>query len=79
MYNNIPVELQNLKQWVVWRYEETEGGKPTKLPYCPMTNKLASTTDPSTWGTFLQAVQASFNGYIPGSCSRATTLIAVLT
>lgn len=63
MYNNIPIELQALQQWVVWRYEATEGPKPTKVLYNVRTGYPASTTDPRTWVTFTEAVQASFNGY----------------
>jgi hypothetical protein len=62
-YNNIPEELRRLHQWVVWRYEMTEGGKPTKLPYNPTTGRLASVTDPSTWCDFMTACNATWNGY----------------
>lgn len=63
MYNNIPLELRQLTQWVVWRYVTTDDGKPTKLPYNPRTGHLASTTDPNTWASFDEAVRASANGY----------------
>lgn len=62
-YNNIPEELRRLHQWVVWRYEMTDGGKPTKLPYNPVTGRLASVTDPSTWVDFMTAVNATWNGF----------------
>lgn len=62
-YNNIPEELRRLTQWVVWRYEMTDGGKPTKLPYNPVTGRLASVTDPSSWVDFMTAVNATWNGY----------------
>jgi uncharacterized protein (DUF927 family) len=38
-------------QWCVWRREE-RGGKPTKVPYNPMTGQRAQTDDPSTFSTF---------------------------
>lgn len=48
-YGNIPLELTELKQWVAaW---------PDKKPRTPSTAKLASVTDPSSWGTFQEAVQ----------------------
>jgi putative DNA primase/helicase len=47
----IPAELRNLPQWVAWKYENG-----TKLPVNVNTNKLASSTDPSTWTTFETAV-----------------------
>lgn len=63
MYNNIPHELRLLNQWVVWKFVATDDGKPTKLPYNPRNGHLASTTDPHTWASFEEAVNASFNGY----------------
>lgn len=63
LYNNIPVELRELKQWVCWRLEERPGAaKPTKCPYSPWPNGWqASVTNPASWGTFEQAVQAPLN------------------
>lgn len=52
---NIPQEMRIYKQWVCWRFEDTDGPKPTKVPYSPMTGKLASVTDPNTWASFEQA------------------------
>lgn len=53
---NIPEELRSLPQWVVWRSEQRDGdAKPTKVPYSPTTGRLASVTDPATWGSFDQA------------------------
>lgn len=64
MFNNIPMDMRSYPQWVVWKFEETMGGKPTKVPYSPKTGHHASVNDPSTWGSFEDAVQASswFNG-----------------
>lgn len=55
---NIPEEMRLFPQWVVWRYEETNGGKPTKVPYSPKTGRLASVTEPASWTTFEEAVAA---------------------
>ena len=52
---NIPQEMRIYKQWVCWRFEDADGSKPTKVPYSPLTGKLASVTDPNTWATFEQA------------------------
>lgn len=41
--DNVPRELRDLKQWVARR---------GKLPVNPMNGKLASATDPATWGDF---------------------------
>lgn len=56
--NAIPVELSQLAQWVVWRQESRDGGKPTKIPYNAATGSKASTTDPETWATFDDALAA---------------------
>jgi hypothetical protein len=59
MYRNIPQEMCAFAQWVVWRYEDTDSKKPTKVPYSPRTGTLASVTDSATWATFDEAVNAA--------------------
>ena len=54
---HFPLELRARPQWVVWR-EETRKGKPTKVPYSPITGKKASSTKSATWGTLEQALTA---------------------
>lgn len=58
---NIPLELQVLPQWVLWRgtWTTTKEGvrKITKVPYSTRLRK-ASTTDPQTWTTFERVVRA---------------------
>ena len=59
---NIPEELAERNQWVCWRYDERDG-KLTKVPYTPdpgarRTLMRASSTDPATWATFSEAVDA---------------------
>lgn len=59
---NIPEELRQLRQWVVWRLEKREGKKPTKVPYSPWPNGgKASVVNWGSWGTFDQAVAAPLN------------------
>ncbi len=53
MLLNIPEELRQLRQWVVWRYIERDG-KQTKVPFTT-TGRQASPTDPSTWTSFEEA------------------------
>jgi putative DNA primase/helicase len=53
---NIPRELRERDQWVLWRYEK-RGGKRTKVPYDPDTLKRADTTAPETWGTYRKATR----------------------
>jgi hypothetical protein len=67
-FANIPAELRERRQWVLWRREEREG-KPTKVPYRATAPRLkAKATDPATWGTFEQALsrvnEADGIGYV---------------
>ncbi len=55
--DRVPAVLRDRPQWVCWRYEQREG-KPTKVPVSTTTGTRASSTDPSTWGTFESAVAA---------------------
>ncbi|MFN7939112.1 MAG: primase C-terminal domain-containing protein [Bryobacteraceae bacterium] len=48
----IPDSLVELDQWVLWRYE-----RQTKVPYA-ITGRCASSTDPATWSSFEETVQA---------------------
>ncbi len=52
--NQVPAELRERPQWVLWRYE-TRDGKQTKVPYS-VTGARAKADDPATWGTFEQAL-----------------------
>ena len=49
--------IRDLKQWVCWRFEERDA-KPTKIPYSPLTDSRASSTDPTTWASYAEAVKA---------------------
>ena len=44
----VPDSLAELDQWIVWRNEKHDNGKPTKVPY-QINGTLASSTDPRTW------------------------------
>lgn len=54
---NCPTCIRDRNQWVAWKYVE-RGGKPTKAPINPHDGSLASSTDPSSWGTFSEAIDA---------------------
>lgn len=58
MYENIPLELRALPQWVCWRYEVIDG-RQTKVPYSPDGLHKVSIHNPATWGTFEQAVRGA--------------------
>jgi putative DNA primase/helicase len=53
---NIPYELQELKQWVCWRKVIADNGKTTKIPINPSTGKNAMSNNPNTWTNLLDAV-----------------------
>lgn len=48
--------MRAYRQWIVWRYEESEGTKPTKVPYCVKTGYKADVLDSSSWCSFEEAV-----------------------
>ena len=56
--NNIPGELSDHDQWLIWQWKATEDGKRTKQPVNPHTGELASSTNPTTWGSYEVAVAA---------------------
>lgn len=49
--------MRDLRQWLCWRVEE-RGGKPTKVPYNPITGEKADSTNPNTWTGYKKAVEA---------------------
>ena len=54
----VPAELRELPQWVLWRIEQRDN-RQTKVPYRVDGAGRASSTDPSTWGSFPEAVAAA--------------------
>lgn len=55
---NIPSELRELPA-VLWRAEPRPDGKPSKVPYrVADPTRRASSTDPSTWAMFADAIEA---------------------
>lgn len=64
-FKKIPAELRDRPQWVCWRMEIRDG-KPTKIPFDPVTGKRASSTDPQTWRCFCDAVSAHERGGFSG-------------
>lgn len=52
-----PESLKDLPIWALWRLERDKKNHLTKVPYSPKYYGRASSTNPSTWGTFNQAVQ----------------------
>lgn len=66
-FESIPPELIPVPRWLLWRAEGRPGEKPRKVPYCPLNpQRLASATDPLTWGSFEQARSAYLRGGFTG-------------
>lgn len=53
----IPYDLMNDAVWCTWK-RETRDGKPTKVPYNPLTGRRAETNNPETFTTFQIAEEA---------------------
>jgi predicted P-loop ATPase len=60
MKNPLIEKFGDEPRWVNWKLQERRGKK-TKVPYSPINNKLASSTDESTWSTYEDAISKSKN------------------
>lgn len=65
-FDRIPQEMRSFNQWVVWKYEERSGDKPTKVPYSPNGQGMAAVDRPETWGAYMQAIAAYHVGGYDG-------------
>lgn len=58
-FDNIPAELKQLRQWLVWRPRDLGSRKNVKVPYQTRNVwHLASVNKPETWSTFEEAANA---------------------
>lgn len=57
----IPASLKALPNWIDWKRELNEKGKPTKVPYVPGSSNKAATDNPSSWKSFEDAVKSLTN------------------
>jgi putative DNA primase/helicase len=59
----LPLTLSPLMaadHWVIWRFEKTKDGKPTKVPYqARQPHRKASTKEPKTWASYEAAATAA--------------------
>lgn len=60
-FQDIPFELRAIPNWICWKLEDIGAKKPTKIPYNPLTGKMASVNKPEDWTTFINATQAVSN------------------
>jgi Virulence-associated protein E len=57
------------RRWVIWRWERTNKGKPTKVPYqAAWPDRKAKSTDPKTWSNYDTAVNAAKHADGVGFC-----------
>lgn len=67
LFDTIPTEVKERAQLVVFRYDWDAGKRDwNKAPRTPQTGRLASSTAPSTWGTFDDARAAVERGNYDG-------------
>src|SRR5437879_5294810 len=67
----VPDSLAELDQWVPWKYEQRDGGKPTKVPF-QVNGSHASSTDSSTWCSCEKALTAWKKASADGGSSPGT-------
>lgn len=60
-FENIPQEMKDIPNWVLWKKVATGKGYDTKVPIQPDGNS-AMTNEPSTWATFESVQQAHESG-----------------
>lgn len=65
-FERIPADLRAYPQFVVWRYIDRGGPKPSKVPFSPCNGQVASVTDATTWATYSESVAAFDNGGFDG-------------
>ncbi|MDD4113225.1 MAG: phage/plasmid primase, P4 family, partial [Herbinix sp.] len=56
-YNNIPQDLKEINNWVGFKIIQSDG-KDKKIPVNPNTGKNAKVNQPSTWGTYTEAIKS---------------------
>ena len=61
----IPDELKQLNQWLTWR-AVTRGDKISKVPYAVGGRGKGKSNDPSTWGSFADALKTYEAGRVDG-------------
>ena len=59
--------LKDYQNWVPWRWEQNEKGELKKPPFIPRPpERKASVSNPQTWGSFEEAMQALSSGLFDG-------------
>ncbi|MFK4316007.1 MULTISPECIES: phage/plasmid primase, P4 family [unclassified Bacillus (in: firmicutes)] len=63
-FNNIPIELKNTPNWVLWR-AEVRNGKSTKVPY-QLNGSMAQSNNRNTWANFEEVLEVYQQGRYNG-------------
>jgi primase-polymerase (primpol)-like protein len=63
--DKIPRDLRNRRAWINWR-KERQGKRVAKPPYDPQSGRLASSSNPTTWASFDEALAAFENADYDG-------------
>ncbi|MBU0793610.1 MAG: AAA family ATPase [Alphaproteobacteria bacterium] len=58
--------MRAFPHFVLWRYIDRGGSKPSKVPFSPRTGQAASVTDATTWASFDETVAAFGRGGFDG-------------
>lgn len=65
-YDNIPAEMRELDNWLLWRLEDVEGrSKPNKTPYSAH-GGMGKVNDPKTWANFDKVIKTFQTGSYSG-------------
>lgn len=64
-FSNLPERMKSYHNWVIWRLEQTKDKKDTKIPYS-VKGGYASVSDPATWASYAEAVNAYQQGGFSG-------------
>src|SRR4051794_34987668 len=65
IYETLPESIKELPIFILYRTEAREDGTLNKIPY-QANGRKASSTDPDTWNTFDNAIEAYSNGDFSG-------------
>lgn len=66
-FDNIPLEMRELRQWIVWRLEINSDStkKPVKVPYNARTGHKADITNPNDYSDFHTCIRSGFKCIVP--------------
>lgn len=65
-FTAIPESLQEIPQWVVWKYSQDREGNLKKPPFSPINGRRASIKESASWGSFLDASRTYESGKYAG-------------